>query len=141
MGEKEFATVTAAIRAPKANNRPCGHWLRIHGRHVIIRDCTFNGFEYGAANPDYGYLSAVTVQRMSSGYILGCRMTGSNDRLIDFDPAPTVTWARGSSTATISTRRGLAQARGGACREWPDASERDLQLLAQYRCERPGKRS
>jgi hypothetical protein len=87
VGEKEFATVTGATKSAQgvtAGLAAIGYGYMV--RHVIIRDCTFNGFEYGAADPGYGYRSAVGVQRMSSGYILGCRMTGSNDQLIDFEP-------------------------------------------------------
>lgn len=88
VGEKEFATVTGATKGTQGATTGqasigCGYMVR----HVVIQNCTFNGFEYGAANPGYGYRSAVGIQRMSSGYILGCRMTGSNDQLIDFEPS------------------------------------------------------
>jgi hypothetical protein len=64
VGEKEFATVSAAKKSAQGSTTgQAGIGYGYMVRHVIIRDCTFNGFEYGAANPGYLFRSDSILPR------------------------------------------------------------------------------
>lgn len=56
-------------------------------RYILVQGCRFNGYDAAGTPPDYGYRSAIGVQRLCGYiYVNGCFFTGSSDQLIDFEP-------------------------------------------------------
>lgn len=84
----EFKTVTGVTKnatGTTSDTATIGFAYEI--RHVTIRDCYFDGFEYAGTDPNYGYRSCIVAQRLSRYInVLNNYMTGSSDQLIDFEP-------------------------------------------------------
>ncbi len=88
IGQYEFKTITSITKqlvAALAAGASVGYDYRVRGSQVV--DSTFNGFDFLNADPGYGYRAPISVQRSVTGLIVsGCKMTGSDDQLIDMEP-------------------------------------------------------
>ena len=88
IGYLYFKTVTGATKsATGATAGVATIGFAYEASDVNILNCRFNGFEYEGTNPGYGFRGCVVAQRLSARVrVQGCRMTGSSDQLIDFEP-------------------------------------------------------